>query len=148
MKKAIFTTLTSIQIGTDYLPGVREAMELLWYSNFTPFVVTHMPWATEAEYYAAAKKLKTDIGVRQLIACLHKPEENCVCAPPAFYLIHRAIEVHRLDPEDTYAIADSAQNVSMFQAAYIRHVHFMVPHTSGFFDLVRARVLPTLRHSK
>jgi histidinol phosphatase-like enzyme len=142
-RKAVFMThweTIAPHFGADYLPGVETACRRLKDAGFMLVVVEREAGVLERDLATYRRKLKTDLGIGQVLICNHRDDERCICAPPSQYLINTCLLAHRINPLESNFIGSSYEDVSMGRAAGIGEVYFVVPNTTGFAD-VTERIL-------
>lgn len=139
MRRAVVFTVNHTiddNLHPGYLPGVSVALERLRDRGWETVAIHHDPGQTEETMHYIAKTLKRQLPISFVALCGHKKEDRCLCGKPSSYLVLKAMTATQVEPENCVFVGSSYDDVSMARAAGIPKVHFVVPDTSGFHDIL------------
>lgn len=107
-------------------PGVPEAVRLLNDAGFLVFVVTNqggvgLGYMTETELEEIHAKLSREVAVAggkftEIVACTHKPKENCSCRKPEPGMLLTLAEKYQVDLGKSYMVGDRDVDIQAGQA--------------------------------
>lgn len=122
--------------GFKILPGVKEALQLLYNAGFELFVVSNQAGVAKGLYSQETlnsmnetlhKYLGSTIKFTGIFYCTHLPEENCDCRKPKIGSIKKAEELvvkkyGAWDKDNSFFIGDSMLDVETAKVCGIKSI--------------------------
>ncbi|WP_223700595.1 D-glycero-alpha-D-manno-heptose-1,7-bisphosphate 7-phosphatase [Sutcliffiella deserti] len=104
-----------------FLPGAKEGIRLLSEAGYKLFVVTNQggvglgfmdSLALNEIHQFMVKEIKKAGGeIEEVSACIHKPDEGCMCRKPGAKMIEDLAEKYRINLSSSYMIGDREPDI-------------------------------------
>lgn len=111
----------------EFLPRALEAIRLLTENGYTALVISNQACVgkgllSSAELDAITRRFLLEVAlsgghIGEVYYCRHRTEDRCHCRKPQPGLLARARIEHRFQPEETYFIGDSPEDMAAAEAA-------------------------------
>lgn len=105
----------------EFIPNSAEAVASLTRNGFKVILITNQSvinrkMATTQTLDAIFDKLKKGVAaaggrIDDIFYCPHRPDEQCRCRKPGPKMILDAVQKHRINPERSYMVGDSAKDI-------------------------------------
>lgn len=137
-KALIFSVMgTVLREDRAYLPGVEYFAHDARKYGWVLLAVHQVPGELERRQQEVSRRLKQDLGVAYTGLCGHTADVRCLCHRPQPFLVQKVMAWARIEPENCVFIGSRPEDIYMAKAAEIKRVHFAIPNTAGFADIVR-----------
>jgi D-glycero-D-manno-heptose 1,7-bisphosphate phosphatase len=117
----------------EFLPHVKEALQLLMKKNYLIYIITNQPGIARKmmtrkqldQIHANLKILLKKIGVviEGIYICQHGWNDGCLCRKPKSGLFFQAAAEHNINLSQSYCIGDDERDIIAGKAAGCRTIH-------------------------
>lgn len=109
----------------EFLPGVREGIELLKSQGFLIIVVTNQPdvsrgWVPKENVEAVNAKVKNDLNVLSIKTCYHDTYDDCACRKPKPGMILEAAGEFNINLSESFLMGDRYTDIAAGSAAGLK----------------------------
>lgn len=109
-------------VEVEILPGVKEAVKLLFAHGYQLVVVTNQPDvargdATKESVESVNQYLSNALGIIHWYVCYHDDSDSCNCRKPMPGLIHAAAKDLDINVGNSFMIGDRWRDIAAGQAA-------------------------------